>query len=111
MEQLFDNPFTSQESTLKMSLSHHKQIKAAAFVAQDRYCLILKESCPRINLATVPPLYLTGKMKVIQITFSSYSDVPNCRVDPNKRAGGKNPHLEMSIQTRISVQGGKKLPE
>ena len=36
-----------------MSLSHHKQIKAAAFVDQDRYCLVLSDlQCPLMKRYT-----------------------------------------------------------
>ena len=45
IEQLFDNPFTLSYFALKMSLSHHKQIKAAGFVHQYRYCLISSDWC------------------------------------------------------------------
>jgi len=40
MRQLIDNPFTALQSTLKMRLSQHKQIKAAVFVGQIVYCMI-----------------------------------------------------------------------
>ena len=53
VEQLFDNAVTPSYLALKMSLSHHKQIKTAGFVDQDRYCLISSDWCIVSYVGTV----------------------------------------------------------
>ena len=38
--------------------------------------------------------------------ISEYSSVPNRRIGPNKRAGGKILKKTLNVQDRIDVQGG-----
>ena len=49
-------------------------------------------------------------LRSLPLTFDwHYSSVPNRRIGPNKRAGGKIHKKTLNVQDRIDVQGGKIL--
>ena len=98
MRQLFDNPFSSLKPPLKMSLSHHKQIKTGSSLSKDTYWLTSTLCWLKINVGTVyVSCDLTLNSSVHNSMCARYGYVLNLDF---------NPRLDM-LEIQILLLNGK----